>query len=159
METTTRTLPDNRVDVDTLNSLLRGEISAVETYEQAIEKFSKPEDRRIANVLTRVRDEHSWAVTTLRERVLAHGGIPSDGAGVWGVFAKAVEGAAKLLGPQTALSALKQGETHGQEEYEKAVANADLSVEARMLILNDLLTRCRSHIDTLEQLNAQLEQK
>jgi demethoxyubiquinone hydroxylase (CLK1/Coq7/Cat5 family) len=156
---TPSTHPATKADVDALNSLLRGEISAVETYEQAIGKFKEPQDRNIANVLTRLRDEHTQTVNTLRDRVLAHGGTPSEGAGVWGVFANAVEGAAKLLGPQTALAALKQGELFGKEQYEKAAENADVSAEAKYLLRGDLMTRCRSHITTLEQLIAQLEAK
>ena len=153
------TSPAMKADVDALNNLLRGEVSAVETYTQAIEKFKKPEDRNVSNVLTRIRDEHSETVRTLRERVLAHGGTPSDGAGVWGVFANTVEGAAKLFGPQTALAALKQGELFGKEQYEKAAGQADVSTEAKFLIRGDLMTRCQSHIATIEQLIAQMEAK
>jgi len=156
MSTTT---PATKADVDALNNLLRGEISAVETYTQAIEKFKQPEHRPVSNVLTRIRDEHSQTVNTLRERVMAHGGKPSDGAGVWGMFANAVESAAKLLGPQTALAALKQGELLGKEQCEKAAGQADVSTEAKYLFRGDLMNRCLSHITTLEQLIAQLEAK
>jgi uncharacterized protein (TIGR02284 family) len=155
----TNTSPATKADVDALNSLLRGEISAVETYTQAIEKFKEPEHRNVSNVLTRLRDEHSQTVSTLRDRVLAHGGTPSEGAGVWGVFANAVQGAAKLLGPQTALAALKQGELFGKEQYEKAAGQTDVSSEAKYLLGGDLMTRCQSHITTLEQLIAQLDAK
>lgn len=148
-----------KADLDALNNLLRGEISAVETYTQAIEKFKKPEERNVSNVLTRIRDEHSETVRTLRERVLAHGGTPSEGAGVWGMFANTVEGAAKLFGPQTALAALKQGELFGKEQYEKVSGQADVSAEAKYLISGELMNRCQSHIATIEQLIAQLEAK
>lgn len=153
------TSPATKSDIDALNGLLRGEISAVETYEQAIGKFKDPEHRTISNVLTRIRDEHHQTVATLRERVLAHGGTPSEGAGVWGVFANLVEGAAKLFGPQTALAALKQGELYGKEQYEKASGDKEVSAEAKYLIRGDLMTRCQTHITTLEQLVAQLEAK
>lgn len=146
-------------DVEVLNHLLRGEISASETYDQAIGKFSDPADRTVANALTRVRDEHQNSVTTLKARVSAHGGTPADGAGVWGVFANAVAGAAKLIGPQTAIAALKQGELHGIEDYEKAVADQDVSTETRFLIRNELLPRCREHVANLDGILAQLEAK
>lgn len=152
MTTTTTTK-----DVEVLNHLLRGEISAVETYDQAIGRFPAPEQRTVANVLTRIRDEHQQTVGTLKSRVSAHGGTPADGAGVWGVFANAVAGAAKLIGPQTALAALKQGELHGTEGYEKAVANQEVTPETRFLIRNDLLPRCREHLASLEGILARLE--
>ncbi len=151
------TIPTTNADVEALNGLLRGEIAAVETYQQSIGKFNQPEHRNLANVLTRVRDEHGRSADVLRERVLAHGGTPSDGAGVWGVFANLVEGAAKLFGSQTALAALKQGELYGKEQYEKAVGKADISPECRFLIRNDLMPKCQQHVTTIEQLIAQLE--
>src|SRR6478752_64375 len=58
-------------DTDALNELLRGEISAVETYDQAIAKF---EAQPLASDLRRIRDEHQHAVVALRERVTAFGG-------------------------------------------------------------------------------------
>lgn len=146
-------------DVDTLNHLLRGEIAAVETYNQAIGKFTEPADRALAAALTRIRDEHTRTVGTLTSRVTSHGGTPVQGAGAWGVFANAVAGAAKLIGPQTALAALKQGELHGIEDYEKAVADPEVSTEARYLIRNELMPRCREHISSLEGMMTQLEQK
>lgn len=154
-----KTNPATKADIDGLNSLLRGEISAVETYQQAIGKFTDPQDRSIANVLTRIRDEHSQAVTTLRERVLVQGGTPSEGGGVWGVFANAVQGAAKLLGPQTALAALKQGELFGKEQYERTMESSQVSPEVKMLFRGELASRTQSHITTLEQLIAQVEAK
>jgi hypothetical protein len=146
-------------DADVLNHLLRGEISATETYEQAIGKFTDPADRTVANAITRLRDEHQRSVDTLRSRVSAHGGTPADGAGVWGVFANAVAGAAKLIGPQTALAALKQGELHGIDDYEKAVANQEVTPETRFLIRNELLPRCREHVANLDGILDQLEEK
>lgn len=156
--TSERAVPASAADVDALNMLLRGEISAVDTYDQAIGKFNDPTYRTMANVLTRVRDEHSNSVQTLRGRVTALGGKPSDGAGVWGAFTKLVEGAAKLLGPQTSLAALKQGEQQGIGDYEKAVKNEDVSTECKYLIRNELLPRCQEHISTLDQLIGQLGQ-
>lgn len=144
-------------DVNVLNSLLRGEISAVETYEQAIPKFDDLKVRPMASILTRIRDEHDRAVGVLKGRVTVHGGTPSEGAGLWGAFANAVAGTAKLIGPQTVLAALKQGELHGIGEYEQAVQNENVSAAAQELIRTDLLAGCRDHVVTLERLIGQLE--
>jgi uncharacterized protein (TIGR02284 family) len=157
--TAERTVPSAAGDVDALNVLLRGEISAVETYTQGINKFSDPADRTASNVLTRLRDEHTRSVETLRSRIVSHGGTPSDGSGVWGAFTTAVEGAAKLIGPQTALAALKQGEQIGLDDYESALKKEDVSTEFKFLIRNELMPRCQEHIKTLDQLIQQLEQK
>src|SRR5262245_21413827 len=95
---------------DTLNSLLRGEISATETYNQALEKFA---GRTEEAELRRMRDEHRTAANTLRKHVHEHAGGPSTGSGLWGAWAKMVEGAAKTFGHSAALKALKEGEEHG----------------------------------------------
>ena len=65
-------------DIDTLNALLRGEISAAETYDLAISKF---EDRSAAEELRRIRDEHHAAMSMLRDRVRANGGEPANRPG------------------------------------------------------------------------------
>ncbi|OWK42107.1 DUF2383 domain-containing protein [Fimbriiglobus ruber] len=136
-------------DVDALNQLLKGEISAVETYEQAIEKFAgKPG----ASDLRRIRDEHVHAVSTLKHRVTQFGGEPTTSSGTWGTFAGAVTGTAKVIGPDTVISALKKGEEHGISEYEAAIANADVNQECKVMFRSEFLPNCRRHITELEGL-------
>jgi len=129
--------------VDALNSLLRGELSAVETYDQAIEKF---EGEAIAVKLRLIRDEHSEAVQTLRDRVARSGDMPSESAGVWGAFANAVTAAAKVIGPETVIGALRSGEEHGIERYEEALEKTDVADDIKMIIRTDLLPSCRDHV-------------
>ena len=148
---------DGNKNVPQLNSFLRGEISAVETYEQALGKFTDPAFRTLSNALTRMRDEHSQSVDTLRSRISVHGGKPPEGAGVWGVFANVVAGAAKLMGPQTVLAALKQGELLGSEDYEKALKHEGASTETRYLIRNELQPRCQGHLAMLDGMIDQIE--
>jgi hypothetical protein len=154
--TTTPPLTSGTGDAAAMNTLLRGELSAVETYEQAIGKFEGTDTENVSKELRRICAEHHSAVNILRTRVTALGTAPSEGAGVWGVFATAVTGVAKVMGPHTALAALRRGEEHGIGEYEDALANEDVSVECKYLIRNDLLSRCKLHIDALDQLVQQL---
>src|SRR5262245_56665542 len=109
-----------------LNSLLRGEISATETYQQALAKVGSEPG---ASELRRIHDEHRETANTLRQHVHQHGGKPDQGSGAWGAFAKAVEGAARLLGNKAALKALKEGEEHGIKEYEEALSDPDLPAD------------------------------
>src|SRR3954468_13034315 len=96
-------------DIDALNALLRGEVAAVETYDQVIAKFDgQPQ----AVELQRIRDEHTEAAAVLRERVRHFGGGPSEGPGVWGKLTAAIAGTAKIFGPAAALGTLKQGEEY-----------------------------------------------
>ena len=151
LDTTTETKAHKTCDTDALNSLLRGELSAIETYEQALEKFKG----HVASLeLIKIRDEHRNSATTLSAQISSHGGKPSDKSGPWGTFAQAVTGAAKLLGPETALTALKQGEEHGIHDYKSALDNQAIAEECRMIIKTSLLPRCREHVSTLEKLTA-----
>ena len=88
--TTAQPVPGGKGDVSALNAFLRGELSAVETYDQALGKFTGNDPVSVVRELRRIRDEHEAAVVALRARVTNQGGTPSEGAGVWGVFATAV---------------------------------------------------------------------
>ena len=103
------------MDLETLNSFLRGEISAVETYRQAIGHVS---DARRSELEACLQD-HEYRVTALRERITGLGGQPTQSSGVWGVFSKLVQAGADVLGEKTAIQALEQGEDHGLADYQR----------------------------------------
>lgn len=145
---------DSATCAEALNSLLRGEISAVETYEQALSKF---EDAAHKSSLKAIRDDHSRASQTLAEHVRVCQGEPATGSGPWGAFATLVTGTAKIIGPQSVLAALKQGEEHGISQYEKALENDGLTAECKHVIRTDLLPRCLKHVGQLELMIASVE--
>lgn len=141
-------------DTDALNSLLRGELSAVETYEQGIAKF---DDSAHKSTLMRIRDEHVKAATKLQGLVRSYGGEPSTGSGPWGTFVTALTGTAKVIGPQALLSVLKQGEEHGISHYEKALDNEGLPIECKYTLRAESLPSCRQHVAMLDGLILTLE--
>jgi uncharacterized protein (TIGR02284 family) len=108
--------------VDVLNSFLRGEISAVETYRQALEKVEKPQ---IASQLQDCMQSHKQRVTLLSDQIRTLGGQPSTSSGVWGAFAKAVEAGAKTFGEKAAIAALEEGEDHGRNDYKRDIDKLD----------------------------------
>jgi len=108
--------------VNVLNSFLRGEISAVETYRQALDKI---EAAPLRSQLQDCLQSHTRRVDALRQQIKTLGGEPSEGSGVWGTFAKAVEGGAKVLGEKVAISALEEGEDHGRKEYRQELEKLD----------------------------------
>jgi uncharacterized protein (TIGR02284 family) len=120
--------------IDVLNSFLRGEISAVETYRQAIDKVEKP------TVRTQLEDclrSHELRVDVLKRRVQALGGEPDEDSGIWGVFAKIIQGGADVLGERAAISALEEGEDHGRDDYKRDVAKLD--GESRRIVESQVL--------------------
>ncbi len=132
-----------------LNSLLRGELAATETYQQALDKMKSEPG---AAELSRIHVEHREAANTIRQHVHEVGGQPDKGSGAWGTWAKAVEGTAKLFGTTAALKALKEGEEHGIKEYEKALADEELPAVCKTLIRTQLLPQTQAHIPTLDRL-------
>ena len=134
---------------DTLNSLLRGELAATETYQQALAKCGNDAH---AGELRRIHDEHRDAANTLRQHVHQHGHTPDHGSGAWGAFAKAVEGTAKVFGNAAALKALKEGEEHGLKSYEDALGDSGLPADCKDLIRGKLLPKTREHVATLDRL-------
>jgi demethoxyubiquinone hydroxylase (CLK1/Coq7/Cat5 family) len=127
--------------VDTLNSFLRGEISAVETYRQAIEKLrDKPE----ASTLGECLRSHEQRVSLLSTEIRRRGGEPARGSGSWGAFAKLLEGGAKLFGAKAAIAALEEGEDHGRDDYKRDAAK--LEPDARAFVQQQLIPeQLRTH--------------
>jgi demethoxyubiquinone hydroxylase (CLK1/Coq7/Cat5 family) len=136
-------------DVDVLNALLRGEVAAVETYDQVIAKFDgQPQ----AVELQHIRDEHTETAAVLRERVRHFGGDPSEGSGIWGKLTAAITGTAKIFGPTAALGTLKQGEEYGIGQYENALTDPDIDTDDKDLIRYRLLPRCHNHVSNLDRM-------
>jgi len=129
MPTTTQT-----ATVDTLNGFLRGEISAVETYRQALDKLQTSPSRV---ELEQARRSHEERVARLRQEVVRLGGKPEENSGAWGAFAKLVEGSAKVLGEKAAISALEEGEDHGLKLYRDEIGKLDAT--ARSVIESEVL--------------------
>ena len=139
--------------IDQLNSLLRGEISAVETYQLAIEKVDD-EHASDATALRAIAQEHGEDAQALRYAIGKLGGDADDSSGPWGVWAKTVQGVAKLFGDASALKALKEGEEHGLKDYEEAVDDVDEA--SRKLIVSRLIPNQKRHISTLDGMIAKI---
>lgn len=121
--------------VSQLNALLRGELSAMETYGQVIEKFK--DDQTIASGLERCRLSHQTRVGRLQEAIRHHGGVAATDSGAWGTFAKLYEGSAAVFGKESAIAALECGEEHGLKQYRDSLDKLD--ERERGLVVNVLL--------------------
>jgi uncharacterized protein (TIGR02284 family) len=133
------------------NSLLRGELSAVETYSQAIRKY---EDSPVADQLREIRNEHVNSSKILADNVAGMGGVPETDSGAWGVLAKAVQGAANLFGANSAIESLLEGEETGRSDYEDALTNQDVLPECKAMIRDSLHPATVRHISRLQSLES-----
>lgn len=138
--------------IDQLNHYLRGEISAVETYRMALDKLDVGSTARM-EVESCLRS-HQTRVALLQDAIFAAGGTPVQTSGPWGMFAKVVEGGARILGDKAAVAALEEGEDHGLKDY-KAHA-AELDEKARTLVSSRLMPEQQRTHDRMSTLKKRL---
>ena len=150
------TEPDTGQEVDAFhsvavcNSLLRGQISAVETYDKVISKFSK--EPSVAE-LKGIYYQHQRMCSLLKNHIRTLGGEPEEDSGAWGVFAKSVQAAANLFGEKSAICTLTEGERMGRADYQESLADERLSAKTKELIERKILPQIETHIRTLKLLS------
>jgi len=124
----------NEKSLHHLEALCRGELSAVETYNTALASASLG---HLRPQLMQCQRSHQNRVHLLGWRIHLLGGTPPESSGAWGVFAKAIESTATVLGEKTAIAALEEGEDHGLNEYRSRLPELDPDtadfVSARLL--------------------------
>ena len=130
--------------VDQLNSFLRGELSAAESYRQALEKLASSSHRQVFEQCAR---SHEQRVALLSREVRRLGGSPAESSGAWGTFAKLVTNGAQAMGEKAAIMALEEGEDHGRNDYQRDLK--DLDPEARRFVETQILTEQQRTHDAL----------
>ncbi|MBD9362373.1 DUF2383 domain-containing protein [Methylomonas fluvii] len=135
-----------------IQSLLQNELSAVATYQQALNRFRKETALGEMDVLMSSFEEHKAAVFSLQGKIQQLGDIAVQDSGAWGAWAKIFMASAMLLGKQAALKALREGELTGLEEYEKVLQDHELPSDIRSLIETKLLPAQQRHMRTLDSL-------
>lgn len=135
--------------VPQLNSLLRGEISAAETYRMAIDRVAGDSSDH-ANLLRQIQEEHGRAAQAMRDRIRELGGEAVDSSGAWGAWAKTVQATMNLFGDASSIKALKEGEEHGLKDYNEAIGSLDEA--SRQMLQDQLIPQQRRHIDLLDQM-------
>lgn len=146
------TTQDSQHCIEVCNRLLRGELSAVESYSKVIDKFAgEPE----VNQLHAIRDDHAWAAGRLQLNVRNMGGRPDTDSGAWGSFTKTLQSTANLFGENSALCLIEQGEKHGRDDYKDALSDDEVMADCKRMIREELLPKIEEHLDTLERLGKQ----
>jgi hypothetical protein len=120
--------------VEELNSLLRDELMAIETYQQAHEGRSAFSGKA---ELSRCQQSHEKRAEILREQIELLGGRPVETSGVRGAVAKVIEGGAVAMGDAMAIRALEEWEDKGLKDY--VTRSETLDPPARQVVTNKLL--------------------
>ena len=140
----THTTHDQSQTIDQLNSFLRGELSAVESYKLALDHLEQSEFRATLVQCSRSHEERARLLT---EAILGRGGEPSPSSGAWGSLVRMVERSALALGEGAAIAVLEEGEDHGRDDYLRDLDALEPS--ARQLVEFAILPEQRRTHDTV----------
>lgn len=130
-----------------IESLLRGESSAIDAYLQVMEKLNtKPEKHRLMEFM----EDHRIAVEYWEKTGVTSANSDPKDPGIWGDFVEAVVGSAKLFGNTAALKALKEGEEHGLREYRDFLKNEEASTSHKNFVREVLIPSGERHITSID---------
>ena len=135
----------------TVQELLRGEKSAIESIDVVLQKIKDNNER---DQLSSIRQDHVNAVSTLTRYATNEEYKEGKDSGPWGAFTKAFAGGASFFGDKAALQALKVGEQHGLNEYKELIADNALDKDLKMRVVNELIPQQERH---LTQINGYLQ--
>ena len=141
----THSNPDNSETISQLNSFLRGELSAAETYRLALDRLDQSQHR---GTLVQCERSHEERARLLTEAILGRGGDPADSSGAWGSLVRMIERSAVAISEHAAVAALEEGEDHGRDDYVRDLDNLEPS--ARQLIEFAILPEQRRTHDTIK---------
>jgi hypothetical protein len=137
--------------VDQLNSFLRGELSAAETYRLALDRLDHTDHR---GTLVQCSRSHEERARLLMEAIQGRGGEPAHDSGAWGSLVRLIERSAAAIGEKAAISALEEGEDHGRDDYLRDLDNLEPS--ARQLIEFTILPEQRRTHDAIKAVKRSL---
>lgn len=132
--------------MNSLMSQYRGELSAVEAYDRALQKFVGQSEEA---GLIQLRDDHLSAIARLGALIRRHGGVEPDSSGAWGSLTTGVERLASLVNDEVPLRMLYRGEVVGYEGYAKMLGDPLLAPDV-VQELQVLLDHSQNHLVALE---------
>jgi uncharacterized protein (TIGR02271 family) len=140
------------MDTDGINRVLRDELSAIETYRQALERNRDEygQDARFQQLVEMLHD-HEQAAGQLRQLIDQQGGTGPTDSGAWGTWANTVMGTAKLFGDGAALKALKEGEESGIKDYRALLDDQNVPAHVNR-VLTAIVDQAQRHVTVLDDL-------
>jgi hypothetical protein len=139
-----------RQTIDALNSYLRNELSAVATYERAVENV---EQLGLSVLLEASKRSHFERAELLRRRILDLGGQPSERSGAWELLAETMaEG--KRCGPNINISALEEFEYQDLRRYRDELIKLD--GETKLLVRDHVLPKQELTYHTIKSIRTTL---
>jgi uncharacterized protein (TIGR02284 family) len=134
MQTNPRSETSTNAGIEKLQECLRGELSAVETYDLALKNVTHVS---VHQTLQEIFVNHCRRTDQLRDRIRRLGAEPTNSSGVWGAFAKVFQAGADLLGDRASVAALEEGEDRMLKVYTTNLDDCDAAT--RRFVEADLL--------------------
>lgn len=139
-------------NIETIDRLLKNELSATETYQQVFEKFQDDHEINTSKLLIPIYEGHKNAAAVLQTKIRELGGTPAEHSKDWNAWTKIIQDGAHKLGKHAVLAILHQCEKSGAEDYQKVLWNPQLPWSIRCLIEWKLLLIQKSHTRILDRL-------
>jgi uncharacterized protein (TIGR02284 family) len=133
------------------NLLLRGERSALETYEKVLNNLDDAPHR---NRLEQICSGHRAKVSELEDHITSLGGHPEVTSGTWGVVASVVQKVVNAIGDHTSVHALKEKEELSLRNYQASLDHVLAEPECSHLIQNCISAQ-RENLAKLENILAE----
>ena len=131
--------------IDRLNSFLRDELAAVETYREALQGRSVSSGKA---ELKLCQHSHEARARALRDQIATLGGNPASTSGMRGAWERLVERGAAAIEDQMAFRVLEQGEDHLLHDYRARVRDAEPAVRTFLetkILREEVLTQHMMH--------------
>jgi hypothetical protein len=145
------TTPASRVYADLCRRLIGVEMSASETYTEALDYFHDDPEQ---SLLIAIRAGHDENVDCLGDHLVALGKEIQPEAEVRNFFSKAVEGVSSTFGESATLLALEAGETGALKECRAALADPQAPDSLKEDLRHRLIPRLQRHVEELERLRS-----
>jgi hypothetical protein len=130
---------DTKSSITQLNSFLRSELSAVETYHDVLQQATGASARA---TLEDCSSAHASRAQRLRDAIERMGGTPAAGSGARGTLARVFGRSALALGGRTGVAALARSEDRALRDYRDR--SRRLNARGKRLV-NDLLLPSQEH--------------
>ena len=145
------TTPESRVYAETCRRLIGVEMSASETYTEALDYFHCDPEQ---SLLLAIRAGHDESVDCLGDHLLVLGQEIQAQEETRNFFSKAVEGVSSTFGESATLLALEAGETGALKECRAVLADPQVPDGLKEDLRHRLIPRLQRHVEELEKLRS-----
>ncbi len=138
-------MENNQHHIETLNELLKGELMAMEIYQETEDMQG---DEQVMNMLQQFAEDHQEHARLLAERIRELGGTPITGTGMVGAMANMSSKINALRGPSHLLKQVYDGEDKGVHAYEDRID--ELDYESQELV-GEIMSIDHDHLKRFEE--------